>query len=71
MVAVINGTRCVGCGYCVDICPVAGITLDETMIATVDEDACIGCGICEYECPALAIEMGESPSFAVSSARLR
>ncbi len=40
---------CVGCGECIDICPVAAISL-EGDIAVVDEDWCIGCGVCATKC---------------------
>ena len=59
MVAIVDAAQCVGCGYCVDICPVAGVVLNEAMVAVIDKDACMGCGVCEYECPALAVVMGD------------
>jgi NAD-dependent dihydropyrimidine dehydrogenase PreA subunit len=41
--------KCVGCGNCVEICPVDAIVL-EGDYATVDEDWCIGCGLCVRQC---------------------
>ncbi len=40
---------CVGCGECIDICPVAAIKLEDD-IAKVDEEWCIGCGVCTNKC---------------------
>jgi ferredoxin len=41
--------KCVGCGECVEICPVEAITL-EGDLAVVDENWCIGCGVCATRC---------------------
>lgn len=47
---------CIGCGACVEICPVdaAHMTKDK---AIVDENWCIGCGVCVTACPTDAIFM--------------
>lgn len=45
---------CIGCGACVDTCPVSAITLDDT--AKIDPGTCIDCGACEGDCPVSAIE---------------
>ena len=42
--------ECVGCGKCVEICPVAVLKLQEDL-PEVDEQWCIGCGVCATECP--------------------
>ena len=41
---------CVGCGACLDICPVQALTLEDG-VAVVDEEWCIGCGLCVPRCP--------------------
>ncbi len=41
--------QCVGCGECIDICPVEAIKLKDDM-AVVDEKWCIGCGVCATKC---------------------
>jgi Fe-S-cluster-containing hydrogenase component 2 len=47
---------CVGCGECVEICPVDAIELEDDAPA-VDEEWCIGCGVCATRCPSDAITM--------------
>jgi ferredoxin len=41
--------KCVGCGACIEVCPVDAITLDNGL-AVVDEQWCIGCGVCATRC---------------------
>jgi len=48
--------QCVGCGECIDICPVAAITLQDD-VAVVDEKWCIGCGVCATKCDFEAIRI--------------
>ncbi|MCL2675853.1 MAG: 4Fe-4S binding protein [Firmicutes bacterium] len=45
--------ECIGCGACVDSCPVTAIVLNDK--AEIDPDTCIDCGACESECPVSAI----------------
>lgn len=47
---------CMGCGDCMDICPVAAVTLEDG-VAKVDEDWCIGCGVCAAKCEFDAIHI--------------
>ncbi len=51
----INEDLCVGCGVCVDDCPVGAITLKENQKAVIDEDGCIRCGQCHEVCPQEAV----------------
>ncbi len=53
--SIIDHDKCIGCGNCIDRCPVGAITLDET--ARVDRDKCLGCGLCARECPEEAITL--------------
>ncbi len=60
--------KCVGCGACVDICPVKALKLhqDENGFYVPDfqNDACINCGKCLKACPALnCASIDRSPSF--------
>lgn len=48
--------RCVGCGECLDICPVDALKLEDNL-AHVDENWCIGCGVCVTKCELDAIRI--------------
>ena len=48
--------KCIGCGGCVEICPVEACKLTDTGIVT-DHNLCIRCGQCASVCPAAATEM--------------
>jgi len=51
----VNEDLCVGCGVCVDDCPVDAITLKENQKAVINDDACIRCGQCHEVCPQEAV----------------
>ena len=51
----VNEDLCVGCGVCVDDCPVDAITLKEEQKAVINEDECIRCGRCHDVCPQEAV----------------
>jgi len=55
-IANVNEDDCVGCGTCVDVCPINSIELDDT-IAKVNTERCFGCGVCAHSCPENAIEL--------------
>lgn len=55
----INQELCVGCGTCVENCPVDAIELNGDEKAERNPDYCIGCGICARVCPEGAISMLE------------
>ncbi|MBI2930143.1 MAG: FAD-dependent oxidoreductase [Planctomycetes bacterium] len=67
---VFDGTRCVLCGGCVDVCPTLCLKLvplssldiaagnrDEDSAILKDEDRCIRCALCAQRCPTDAISM--------------
>ena len=69
-------SSCIGCGTCVDYCPVQAISLVDD-ISRIDTEKCIGCGQCELQCSQDAIRMVENertvflPLLKKSEARIR
>jgi Pyruvate/2-oxoacid:ferredoxin oxidoreductase delta subunit len=57
----IDQELCVGCGTCIERCPVDAIQLNKNMKAERNADWCIGCGICARFCPETAISLLEGP----------
>ena len=53
----INNDECLGCGACVDQCPVGAISQGDSQYV-IDADACISCGTCAGVCPTGAINEG-------------
>ena len=45
----IEQEKCVGCGGCVNLCPVDAISFSEDR-AVIDEAACTDCGTCAQVC---------------------
>jgi len=53
MVILIDVEACIGCGTCVEECPAAAISLDDTPAVSAKD--CVSCGVCVEVCPAGAI----------------
>jgi len=47
---------CVGCGTCVEKCPMEAIDLVDD-IAVINNSRCIGCGVCVHHCPEEAMKL--------------
>ena len=56
MIQHIDDAKCIGCGVCVQKCPLATIRLNEQGKAFIAyPDDCMTCFVCERLCPAGAI----------------
>ncbi len=51
----VNKGICVGCGVCVEECPVDAILMEDTGTAVIDMEECIRCGTCHDICPQEAV----------------
>jgi len=51
----VNQDMCVGCGICVDECPVEAIAQDQSSKANINDNKCIRCGKCHDVCPQDAV----------------
>jgi ferredoxin len=54
--ALVDDELCVGCGTCVEICPMDAIKLKND-VAAIKKKRCIGCGNCVAKCPSDAITL--------------
>jgi Fe-S-cluster-containing hydrogenase component 2 len=59
-VAIYDVEACIVCGDCVEICPMAALTLRDGEIH-FESIRCIGCGLCVSVCPTGAVAMVEKP----------
>ncbi|HPQ44732.1 MAG TPA: 4Fe-4S binding protein [Syntrophales bacterium] len=51
----INNSKCVGCGICVNICPLKVYIVKDGKSFPVTEEDCIHCCLCKENCPEKAI----------------
>jgi len=53
----VDDEKCIECGACVSLCPVAAITFDEDNSVIFNDKKCLGvtCGLCVDACPVRAI----------------
>ena len=56
MAVVIESDKCVGCGACVETCPVEALSMNGDKVV-VDANKCIDCSACVGACPTDAISM--------------
>lgn len=59
MIEKVNEEKCIGCGTCVEICPMDVFRMDEKRGKSTIRyrDDCQSCFQCEMECPAQAIRV--------------
>ena len=53
----VDQKKCIGCGTCVEICPVGAISFSDEGKAVIDASKCIKCHSCESICPVEAIKI--------------
>ena len=51
---------CIGCGECVDVCPVNVYEMEDSKSNPVNEEECIGCMSCVEVCPVEVITVEEA-----------
>jgi ferredoxin len=69
-IPVIDTESCRGCGRCVTICPVEGMSMvsandpaaPQRRSAKLNPDLCLGCGLCVRHCPNHSIRLETRPS---------
>jgi len=65
--AVVERSRCTGCGLCEQFCPVRAIRV--TYVANIDAKRCTGCGVCVQDCPQGAIQLPTAVTTPAAEAR--
>ncbi len=55
----VDAEKCIGCGECVDICPVEVYELQDGKSVPVKAEECVGCESCVEVCEANAITITE------------
>ena len=56
----VDAEKCVGCGECVDVCPVEVYELKDEKFVPVNEEECLGCESCIEVCEHDAITVEEA-----------
>jgi Pyruvate/2-oxoacid:ferredoxin oxidoreductase delta subunit len=58
--AVVEHSKCTGCGKCVKKCQMDAINIDQQVrCSMINLDRCIGCGNCVASCPAKAMKLAK------------
>ncbi len=55
----VNEELCIGCGECVDVCPVEVFELQDDKAVPVNVDECLGCESCVEVCEQDAVNIQE------------
>ena len=55
----VNDEQCIGCGECVDVCPVEVFELQDEKAVPVNIDECLGCESCVEVCEQDAVTLQE------------
>ncbi|MFK5953223.1 MAG: 4Fe-4S binding protein [Desulfobacterium sp.] len=57
----VHSEDCIGCGMCLERCPIDAITIGQDQVAVIDLDRCIGCGLCVTGCTNEALSLKQKP----------
>ena len=57
---IVDSDKCVGCGECVDVCPVEVYELQDGKSNAVNGEECLGCESCVEVCEHGAITIDEA-----------
>lgn len=52
-----NPELCIGCGNCIERCPMTAVKLTDEEIAVINRERCIGCGLCVTGCSSEAMAL--------------
>lgn len=55
--AIVDESRCIGCTWCREVCPVDAIVGAQQFMHTVIASVCTGCELCVPRCPVDCIQM--------------
>ena len=55
----VDKEKCIGCGECVDVCPVDVYEMQDEKSVPVNAEECIGCESCVEVCEQEAIAVSE------------
>lgn len=55
----VDEDKCVGCGECVDVCPVGVYEMKDNKSDPVNSDECVDCGSCVEVCEGDCITVEE------------
>ena len=56
----VDAEKCIGCGECVDVCPVEVYELQDGKCVAVNEEECLGCESCVEVCEPGSIVVEEN-----------
>jgi NAD-dependent dihydropyrimidine dehydrogenase PreA subunit len=56
----VDEEKCIGCGECVDICPVDVFEIQNEKAVPINAEECLGCESCVESCEQGAITLTES-----------
>lgn len=62
----LDGTRCNGCGRCVEVCPHGVFAMVDRAATIVSRDTCMECGACRMNCAEGAIRVSSGVGCAAA-----